>query len=100
MILTADIITAQEALSIGLVNKVVPAEELMKAAREMAAKIIAKGPLAVKVAKSIINWGGSTDLNSGLIIERLGQAVLFGTEDRLEGINAFLEKRPPNYQGK
>jgi len=100
LILTGDIITAQEALAIGLVNKVVPAEQLMNAAREMAAKILAKGPLAVKVAKSVINWGGSTDLNTGLIIERLAQTMLFSTEDRREGIDAFLEKRSPHYQGK
>ena len=100
LILTGDIISAQEALSIGLVNKVVSPDQLMNAVREMAKKILAKGPLAVKVAKSVINWGGSTDLHAGLIIERLAQAVLFSTEDRKEGVNAFLEKRNPNYQGK
>lgn len=87
-------------MQIGLVNKVVPAAELMDSALEMAQKILAKGPLAAKLAKTVINWGGNADLQSGLIMERLAQTILFGTEDRMEGINAFLEKRSPNYQGK
>lgn len=100
LILTGEAINAQEALQIGLVNKVVPLSELMNSAKEMAYKILAKGPLAAKMAKAVINWGNSTDLNSALIIERLAQTVLFGTDDRMEGINAFLEKRSPDYQGK
>lgn len=100
MILTGDLLNAREALSVGLVNKVVPDTELMSSAREMAKKILAKGPLAVKLAKAAINSGANADLQTGLVIERLAQTVLFGTEDRREGIDAFLEKRPAVYQGK
>lgn len=100
LILTGDVIDSLEALRIGLVNKVVPANELMNAAREMADKIFKKGPLAVKFAKAVISGGLNTDLQSGLLIEKLAQTVLFGTEDHSEGINAFLEKRQPNYKGK
>lgn len=100
MILTGDLLKAQEALSIGLVNKVVPAGELLSSAREMAGKILAKGPLAVKFAKTVINSGANADLQTGLIIEKLAQTILFTTEDRLEGMDAFLGKRPPRYGGK
>lgn len=100
LILTGEPVSAHEALQIGLINKVVPASELMSSAKDMARKILAKGPLAAKFAKAVVNWGGSTDLQTGLIIERLAQTVLFSTEDRMEGINAFLEKRSPNYKGK
>jgi enoyl-CoA hydratase len=100
MILTGDLLNAREALAIGLVNKVVPDAELMTSAREMARKILAKGPLAVKLAKAAINSGANADLQTALVIERLAQTVLFGTEDRREGIDAFLEKRPAVYRGK
>ncbi len=100
MILTGHLLKAPEALSVGLVNKVVPDAELMSSAREMAKKVIAKGPLAVKLAKAAINSGANADLQTGLIIEKLAQTILFSTEDRLEGIDAFLEKRPAVYQGK
>ncbi len=100
MILAGELLKAQEALSVGLVNKVVPADELLSSAREMAGKILAKGPLAVKLAKAVINAGANADLQTGLIIEKLAQAILFTTEDRMEGMNAFLEKRPPGYKGK
>ncbi|MEW6529918.1 MAG: enoyl-CoA hydratase-related protein [Thermodesulfobacteriota bacterium] len=100
MILTGDLLNAREALTVGLVNKVVPDAELMSSAREMARKILAKGPLAVKLAKAAINSGSNADLQTGLVIERLAQTVLFGTEDRREGIDAFLEKRPAVYRGK
>lgn len=100
LVLTGDIIPAQEALQIGLVNKVVAPEELMSTAREMAGKILGKGSLAVRFAKAVMNWGESTDLQTALTLERMAQSVLFGTEDHMEGINAFLEKRSPNYQGK
>lgn len=100
LILTGDAIDAQEALKIGLVNKVVPQEELLNAAKEMAEKILTKGPVAVKFAKAVISWGLNVDLQSGINIEKLAQTILFGTEDRMEGLTAFLEKRKPNYQGK
>jgi enoyl-CoA hydratase len=100
LILTGDIIDAREAWRIGLVNQVVPEGQALESAKEMAKKILKKGPLAVKFAKSVIDWGSSTNIQTGLFIEKLAQTILFGTEDHLEGINSFLEKRHPNFQGK
>lgn len=101
MIFTGDILTAQESKEIGLVNKVVDQpEDLLPAAKEMAQKIIAKGPMAVSLAKIAINVGANTDLHSGLLFEKFAQTIAFGTEDRIEGTSAFLEKRKPDFQGK
>lgn len=100
LIFTGDIIDAREAEKIGLVNKVVPQTELMNAAKEMARKIISKGPLAVRLAKMVINQGIELDLNSANSMERLAQTIIFGSEDRMEGLNAFLEKRSPRFSGK
>lgn len=100
LIFIGEIIDAREAWRIGLVNKVVPEGQVVTAAMDMAVKILAKGPLAVRFAKAVINWGSSASMETGLVIERLAQTVLFGTEDRMEGINSFLEKRPPVFRGK
>lgn len=100
LILTGDIITAEEAKQIGLVNQVVKHEELMPAVVEVAQKIIAKGPVAIRLAKAAINISASTDMHSGLAFEKLAQALLFTTEDRTEGTSAFLEKRVPKFEGK
>ncbi len=100
LILTGDTIDAAEAHRIGLVNQVVPPEELMPTALAMARKIIGKGPWAVRLAKSAINVGCATDLHAGLAYERLALAVLFGTEDKREATTAFLEKRRPRLQGR
>lgn len=100
LILTGEIIDAQEALRIGLVNHVVPAGELMAAAKAMAARILTKGPLAVGMAKLAINLGLNTDLASGLAYEKLAQTLLFTTADKYEGTTAFLEKRPAQFKGR
>lgn len=100
LIFTGRIIDAHEAERIGLVNKVVPQAELLPTAKNLAEKIMAKGPLAVRVAKMVMNAGFSVDLNTALMLERLGQTVLFGSEDRLEGLTAFLEKRSPRFLGR
>ncbi|MCL6638475.1 MAG: enoyl-CoA hydratase/isomerase family protein [Firmicutes bacterium] len=101
LIFTGDIISAGEALAIGLVNKVVgQPEELLPAARETAQKIIAKGPVAVSLAKAAINVGANTDIHSGLLFEKFAQAIAFSTEDRIEGTSAFLEKRKAEFKGK
>ncbi|HBV89188.1 MAG TPA: enoyl-CoA hydratase [Desulfosporosinus sp.] len=100
LIFTGEIIDASEALRIGLVNKVVSKGEALQAAKEMAHKILLKGPTAVCFAKEVINLGINTDLNTGLYIERLAQTVLFSTEDRYEGLSAFLEKRSPDFKGR
>jgi enoyl-CoA hydratase/carnithine racemase len=100
LILTGEIVDAAEAYRIGLVSKVVPQEELVDAVREMAGKILAKGPLAVRLAKVAVSRGAETDQDTGMLIERLAQAVLFDSEDKREGTNAFLEKREPRFRGQ
>jgi enoyl-CoA hydratase len=100
MILTGEIITARKAEAIGLVSEVVPREQLWPAVRAKAEKILSKGPLAVKLAKLTINRGFDLDMDSALVLEKLAQAVLFGSEDKNEGTQAFLEKRKPQYKGK
>jgi len=101
LIFTGDIINAQEAKEIGLVNKVVEQpEELLAAAQEIAKKIIAKGPVAISLAKMSINVGANTDINSGLLFEKFAQTIAFGTDDRIEGTTAFLEKRKADFKGK
>lgn len=100
LIFTGDIIDATEAAQIGLVNKVVPHEQLLAAAFEMATKIASKAPLAIRMAKKVIDMGTATDFSTGLALEKLSQAFLNGSSDRVEGMSAFLEKRKPNFQGK
>lgn len=100
MILSGDMITAQEACRIGLVNEVLPAAELISRAEALAAKIIANGPLACRYAIEAVNKGMEMTLQEGLFLE----ASLFGlccaTEDKNEGTKAFLEKRQAQFQGK
>lgn len=101
LIYTGRIITAQEAKEIGLVNQVTgdSREALMEAARTMALQIMKKGPVAITMAKMAINVGMDTDMNTGLLFERIAQTVVFGTEDRREGTAAFLEKRAARFTG-
>ncbi|MCY8938248.1 enoyl-CoA hydratase-related protein [Peribacillus frigoritolerans] len=100
IILTGKIIDGEEAYRIGLVSEVVSMEELEAKAEEVAGKILTKGPLAVKLAKLAVKTGFETDQKSGLLIEKLAQAVLFSTEDKNEGTSAFLEKRSPKFTSK
>jgi enoyl-CoA hydratase len=98
--LTADFIDAETALRIGLVEKVVPAAELMNAAKELANKLATKAPLAVAAIKKAINDGMEVDLDRGLAIEAAQFAITASTEDRVEGTSAFLEKRKPEWKGR
>lgn len=100
MILTGKWLTAGEAVQFGLVSDSVPQEELYEKTIDLARQILAKGPLAARLAKIVVNMGVETDIKTGLMLERLSQAILFGTEDRQEGLTAFLEKRRPEYKGK
>jgi len=100
LILSGDMISAQEALRIGLVEMVVPAEELMTKARELAHRIARKAPLAVACAKTSINVGSETDLGTGCAYEASRFGLVCATEDRVEGTTAFLEKRPAQFKGK
>lgn len=99
MILTGEIIQGEELRQIGLVTRVVEPEELQAKTEELANQILAKGPLAVQLAKLSIGMGLETDINTGLLIEKLSQAILYATEDKKEGTNAFLEKRAPVFKG-
>ena len=94
LIFTCDRIDAQEAYRMGLANKVVPADQLMRACQEMAGRILSKGSYAVSLAKSVINAGQDMDLSNGLKMEADAFGFTFSTHDKREGMTAFLEKRP------
>jgi enoyl-CoA hydratase len=98
--LTGEIISAQEALRIGLVNEVVAAAELLPRAEAIAAKIIANAPLAIRYCMEAVNKGMEMTLAEGLFLEATLFAVTCATEDKKEGTTAFLEKRAPNFQGR
>ncbi len=100
LIFTGGIIRAEEADRIGLVNKVVPMDELMPAAKETAGKIATKSPAVLKLAKEAINRGMNTNLESGLAYEREMYSLSLSLEDKTEGVNAFIEKRDPVFKGK
>jgi enoyl-CoA hydratase/carnithine racemase len=100
MLLTGRHIDAIEACQIGMVHKVVSREELMPLVMDMAQAIAAKAPFAVKYAKEAIYKGLDLTLEQGLHLETDLYCLLHTTEDRTEGIRAFLEKRPPKFQGK
>ncbi|OLO25691.1 enoyl-CoA hydratase [Alkalihalophilus pseudofirmus] len=99
MILTGKIIDGEEAYQIGLISEVTEPESLREKTEEVAKQILAKGPLAVKLAKLSVQLGSETDLKTGLMIEKLSQAILFASEDKAEGTRAFLEKRKANFKG-
>ena len=100
LIFTGDIIDANTALNIGLVNKVVPAKELMSEARALAQKLLSKSSAALSLAKAAINGGWQMPLASALDLEMQCFSLCFATEDQKEGITAFLEKRKPNFKGR
>lgn len=100
MILTGDMINADTAKEFGLVSDVVPLEELETRTIKMIEKIIVKGPIAIQLAKLAVRSSINAHFNDKYVIERLAQAVLFTTEDKKEGIAAFLEKRKPNFKNK
>lgn len=97
LIYTGDLIDAQTAWRIGLANKVVPSESLLDEAITMAQKIASKGPAAILIAKSVINRGLETDLAKGLTIERNGFMQCISSGEAKEGMEAFVEKRKPNW---
>jgi len=99
MILTGATWDARKALEFGLVSQVVPQSELMSAARAMAGRVIALGPLAVRLAKQALNASANMPLQAGLAFESMIQAVTYESRDKLEGASAFLEKRPPKFTG-
>lgn len=100
MVLTARMVDADEAYRIGLVNKVVAPEELMEEAKKMAGAIISKSPLAIQYAKEAVNRSMEMGLNEGMAHESYLHALACATEDKKEGVAAFLEKRKAEYKGK
>lgn len=99
MILTGDLIRADHALRIGLVNRVVPADQLKAEARGLATKLAAKAPLALRAAKDAVDYGAEMSLDVALEFENRLFAIVSGSEDRAEGVAAFLEKRQPEWKG-
>lgn len=100
LIFTGKMITAKEAYEIGLINKVVPHEELMKEVFALAEQLKANGTIAISLSKECINKSLSLDMDSGLMLEAKDFGICFGTEDQKEGMTAFLEKRRPTFLGK
>ncbi|MDR0848594.1 MAG: enoyl-CoA hydratase/isomerase family protein [Propionibacteriaceae bacterium] len=95
ILLTGRNIDAARALSIGLVNAVYEKEELLPAAQKMATDIVRKAPIAVRATKAALNLGIQTDIDSGIALEAVYFGSCFGSEDQIEGMTAFLEKRKP-----
>jgi len=100
LIFGGDFIKAEEALRIGLVNKVVPTDQLFVEAKKMAKRFADRGAVALRLAKSAVNEGLRMDLEAGLQYEDKCFSLLFATEDQKEGMRAFLEKRPAIFQGR
>lgn len=100
LILTGDFIGAEEAYRIGLVNHVVPADKLDAKVQEIADKIASKGSFALYMAKMAINNGTQADLRTGLTLEAMGFGLTMGSEDKTEGMTAFLEKRKAVFKGR
>lgn len=100
MILTGEMIDAQEALRIGLVNAVYPASELRAKTLELAHKIAEKSPIALEMAKTSVKNAARLNLREGLMHEVDLFALCFASEDKEEGVRAFLEKRKPEFKGR
>lgn len=100
LIFTGELIDANEALRIGLVNKIVEGEELLDAAKSMAEKIVSNAPVALKLAKASINKGLQTDIDTALSYEAEAFGLCFSTEDQKEGMSAFLEKRDKCFKNR
>lgn len=98
--MTGDMVTAEEALRIGLVNAVVPHAELLPRVREVAKKIASKGPLAIAAAKRVIARGADVPLFVANELEATAFASLFGSEDQREGMKAFVGKRSARFSGR
>ena len=100
LVFTGDMISAEEAKAIGLVNRVVPPESLMEEAKKMAKKILTKGPIAISNSKRAIREGLEMGLKEGMELEAKLFGELFETSDTREGVKAFLEKRTPHFLGR
>jgi enoyl-CoA hydratase len=95
-----DMFDAAKALELHIVNEIVPVDKVLSTAKEWAKKLASKPPVALQMLKLAVNTGSNTDIESGLIIESACFGNAFSTEDRKEGLNAFVEKRKPVYAGR
>lgn len=100
IILNGRFLTAEEAVRFGLANRVLPVEKYLESAIALASEIAARAPVAVRLGKEAVNAAFETNLQAGLALERRLFYLLFATEDQKEGMAAFIEKRPPNWEGK
>jgi len=100
MIYLGEPLTSAQALQFGLVNQVVPTSQVVDLALEWARKLIKMPPIAVRCAKMLVHAGINCDLKSGVEAERQALGFLYGTEDRVEGMSAFLEKRDATFKGR
>lgn len=99
LVLTGDHISAQEAKEIGLVDQVVPKDELDEAVEKLCQKLASKSPIALAMGKEAINHGMQADIRTGMSIEARCYLMCFGSQDRVEGMHAFMEKRKPEFKG-
>lgn len=100
MMLTGEPVSAQRAYEMGLANRVVPAAELMPTCRQLAEKLAARSPLAVRTLLDVTRRGLEMSLDDGCALEAGALATIFASADKAEGIRAFLEKRPPQFTGR
>jgi enoyl-CoA hydratase len=100
LIFTGERFSATRAEQLGIVNRVVPAEKLMDEAMALAHRIAANAPIAVQLSKAAVNRGIETDLDTALGLEQESVTITFASQDRVEGMTAFLEKRKAEFQGK
>lgn len=100
LLFTGDMIDAAEAYRIGLANRVVPAEQLMDTAKELAKKIMSRAPVAVQLCKAAVNEGMDMDQDSAVAYEAEVFGLCFATADQTEGMSAFVEKRKASFTGK
>jgi enoyl-CoA hydratase len=100
LIYTGDLLSAEQALAIGLVNAIIPASDLLSRARETATKIASRGPLAIAASKRVLLHGETLPLEAACELEAQAFAGLFGSEDQRAGMKAFLEKTKATFQGK
>ena len=98
--LLADVIDAARALEMGLVNRVVPSDELDTLVEEFASKLMAGPPIALATSKKLLNQSFTSTLDEALDAEGIGQAYQFTTRDTVEAMTAFVEKRDPNFEGR
>jgi enoyl-CoA hydratase/carnithine racemase len=100
ILMTGDLVGAEEAVKIGLANKVVPKEKLLEVTSELVNKLAQRGPLALAAAKACVNTGAEMDRDRGIEYAIHEFVLLFDSEDQKEGMKAFLEKRIPQFKGK